>query len=199
MEQQLHEIFGSSSEHDVHEETNEVEEEVGDNSEMKVQTKIQFRIEWLDKFAWLNYVRFDDEITMKCNYCEKYRMNGPWGLGNGCTTLQHDALVTHEKSEVHKDAKERWINALEGKMKPIPDHIRQVRDANKERVISTMKISYFTCQEDLSLSKYEKLCKFLMDAKTPNMSKSQEYSSYTNRKSIMTLYIAYQNILNRFK
>ena len=124
VEQQLHEIFGSSSEHDVDEETNEVEEEVGDNSEMKVQTKRQFRMEWLNKFVWLNYVRFDDKITMKCNYCEKYRMNGPWGLGNGCTTLQDDSLITHEKSRVHKDAKERWINALEGKMKPIPDHIR---------------------------------------------------------------------------
>ena len=45
---------------------------------------------------------------MKCNYCEKYRMSGPWGLGNGCMTLQHDALVTHEKSVVHKDVKARW-------------------------------------------------------------------------------------------
>jgi hypothetical protein len=94
---------------------------------MKVQTKRKFRMEWLDKFDWLNYVRHDDKITMKCSYCEKYRMNGPWGLGNGCTTLQHDALVTHEKSLVHKDAKARWINALERKMKPIPDHIRQMK------------------------------------------------------------------------
>ena len=46
-----------------------------------------------------------------------------------------------------------------------------------------MKIAYFVCQEDLSLSMYEKLCKFLMDAKMPHMSKSQEYSSCTNRKS----------------
>ena len=57
-----------------------------------------------------------------------------------------------------------------------------MEDSNKERVIATMKISYFVCQEDLSLSKYEKLCKFLMDVKTPHMPKSQEYSSYTNRK-----------------
>ena len=109
-------------------------------------------------------------------------MSGPWGLGNGCMTLQHDALVTHEKSLVHKDAKARWISALERKMKLIPDHVRQVEDANKERVIATIKISYFVFHEDLSLSKYEKLCKFLMDAKTPHMPKSQEYSSYTNCK-----------------
>ena len=86
-------------------------------------------------------------------------------------------------------------NALERKMKPIPDHVRQVEDANKEIVIATMKISYFVCQEDLSLSKYEKLCKFIMDAKTPHMPKSQEYSSYTNRKYANDLYIAYQVIV----
>ena len=68
------------------------------------------------------------------------------GLGNGCTTLQHHALITHEKLLVHKDAKARWINALERKMKPIPNHIRQVEDANKERVISTMKVAYFIYQ-----------------------------------------------------
>ena len=183
VDQQLREIFGSSSDDDVDEETHEVEEDASSHSKMKVQTKRKFRMEWLDKFVWLNYVRFEDKIAMKCNYCEKYRMSGPWGLGNGCTTLQHDALVTHEKSLVHKDAKTRWINALERKMKPIPDHIRQMEDVNKERVIATMKIAYFVCQEDLSLSKYEKLCKFLIDAKTPCMPKSQEYSSYTNRKA----------------
>jgi len=179
LQQQFDEIFGSLSD----EETNEVEEEVDNHKKMKVQTKRKFRMEWLDKFDWLNYVRRDDEIYMKCSYCEKYRMSGPWGLGNGCTTLQHDALVTHEKSLIHKDAKARWISALERNMKPIPEHVRQVENANKERVISTMKVSYFVCQEDLSLSKYEKLCKFLIDAKTPDMPKSQEYSSYTNRKS----------------
>ena len=87
VEQQLHEIFGSSFDDDLDEETNEVDEEVANNSKMKVQTKRNFLMEWLDKFLWLNYVRCDDKIAMKCNYCEKYRMNGPWGLGNGCTTL----------------------------------------------------------------------------------------------------------------
>jgi hypothetical protein len=183
LEQQLHEIFGSLSEDDLNKETNEVEEDDNNQEKIERKTKRKFRMEWLDKFDWLNYVRHEDIITMKCSYCQKYRMSGPWGLGNGCTTLQHDALVTHEKSLVHKDAKRRWINELERKMKPIPDHIRQMEDENKERVITTMKISYFVCQEDLSLSKYERLCKFLMDAKTPYMPKSQDYSSYTNRKS----------------
>ena len=169
MDQQLYEIFGSSSDDDLDEEINEVEEEATSHSKNKVQTKKKIRMEWLNKFAWLNYVRLDNKIALKCSYCEKYKMSGPWGLKDGFITLQHDALVTHEKSLVHKDAKTRWNNALEGKMKPIPDNIRQMEDANKERVIATMKISYYVCQEDISLSKYEKLCKFVMDAKTPYM------------------------------
>lgn len=60
----MHEIFGSSSDRDLDEETSEVEEEVANNSKMKVQTKIHFCMEWLDKFLWLNYVRFDDKIAM---------------------------------------------------------------------------------------------------------------------------------------
>lgn len=127
----------------------------------------------VNKFLWLNYVSFDDKISMKCSYFEKYKMNGPWGLGNGCKILQHDALLTHEKALVHKDAKVIWINYIEGKMKPVPYHIRPLEEGNKERVISTMKVAYFIYQKDLSLSKYEKLCKFLMDAKTPYMPKFQ--------------------------
>ena len=82
----MHDIFGSSSDDDLDEEINEVEEEANNQRKMKVQTKRKFRMELLDKFHWLNYVRHDDKISMKCSYCEKYRMSGPWGLGNGCTT-----------------------------------------------------------------------------------------------------------------
>ena len=66
LQQQFDEIFGSLSD----EETNEVEEEVDNHKKMKVQTKRKFRMEWLDKFDWLNYVRLDDEIYMKCSYSE---------------------------------------------------------------------------------------------------------------------------------
>ncbi|XP_057813067.2 uncharacterized protein LOC131027099 [Cryptomeria japonica] len=104
------------------------------------------------------------------------------GIGGGCINLLRDALVTHEKSVIHKDAQARWINASEKKIKPIPDHILEVEDVNRERVITTLKTTYFVCQEDLSLSKYEKICKFLMDLRTPNMPKHQDYSTYTNRK-----------------
>ena len=67
--------------------------------------------------------------------------------------MDHGVVLHYEKLLVHKDAKTIWFSALERKMKPIPYHIRQMEDVNKERVIATMKISYFVCQEDLSLSK----------------------------------------------
>ena len=92
LEQELHDIFGSSSNDYLDEEINEVEEEANNQRKMKVQTKRKFRMQWLDKFHWLNYVRHDDKISMKCSYCEKYRISGPWGLGSCCTTLQHDVL-----------------------------------------------------------------------------------------------------------
>jgi hypothetical protein len=105
LEQQLHGIFGSLSKDDVDKETNEAEEDDNNQQKLKVKTKIKLCMEWLDKFDWSNYVRNDDTITIKCIYCEKYRISGPWVLGNGCTTLQHNSFVIHEKSLVHKDVK----------------------------------------------------------------------------------------------
>ena len=66
-------------------------------------------MEWLEKIVWLNHFHNDGNIVMKYNYCEKYRMPGPWGVGDGCTNFQCDALITHEKSWIHKDAQTRWI------------------------------------------------------------------------------------------
>ena len=57
LQQQLDEIFGRVSDEDVDEERNEAEEEVDNENKMKVQSKTKFRMEWLDKFDWLNYVR----------------------------------------------------------------------------------------------------------------------------------------------
>jgi len=45
-----------------------------------------------------------------------------------------------------------------------------MENANKETMIAILKISYFN--------------KLLMDAKTPYMSKSQEYSSNTNCEAV---------------
>jgi hypothetical protein len=75
LEQQLHEIFGSLYEDDLNKETNEVEEDDNNQEKIEGQTKRKFRMEWLGKFDWLNYVRHEDTITMKCIYCEKYRMS----------------------------------------------------------------------------------------------------------------------------
>lgn len=120
---------------------------------------------------------------MKCKYYEKHKMSGPWGTGNGFANFQCDALITHKKLIIHKDTKGRWFDAIERRMKSIPDHIIQIEDGNRERVITTMKVAYFICQEYLCLSKYEKLGNFLIGMKTPTMPKSQYYNSYTNHKA----------------
>ena len=43
----------------------------------------------------------DGKIYMKCKLCEKYKPQGPWGIGNGCNTIQYD-VTTHSKSCIHK-------------------------------------------------------------------------------------------------
>ena len=52
----MHDIFGSSSDDYLDEETKEVEEDSNNQKKMKVQTKIKFRMKWSHKFHWLNYV-----------------------------------------------------------------------------------------------------------------------------------------------
>jgi hypothetical protein len=44
----------------------------------------------------------DGKTRMKCKLCEKYKAQGPWGIGNGCNTIQYDVVTTHSKSSIHQ-------------------------------------------------------------------------------------------------
>lgn len=117
MKETFKEIFGSSSYDDSNEDAYQASEgvsisdKVGEGSNInqgkQKVLKRKFWMEWLEKIVWLNYFQHDGKIVMKCNYCEKYNMLDPWGIGDGFRNLQCDALVTHEKSVIHKDAQAR--------------------------------------------------------------------------------------------
>jgi hypothetical protein len=128
----------------------------------------------------LRETKHEGKIIMKCIYCETHKAVRPWGIDIGFSTMQHDSLVVHANSSIHKLSQAKWIYGNERKAKPITEHIACIDDRNKERVITTMKLVYWVVQEDLPLSKYESLCLFAMSLQTPNMPKNKDYTSYTN-------------------
>ncbi|XP_057858696.1 uncharacterized protein LOC131067628 [Cryptomeria japonica] len=173
--------------------------EGGELSVQKKRTpkaKREFREEWKDKYKWLKTATHEGKTVMKCIYCEEHKLVGPWGAGTGCTSMQHDALVTHANSRNHKLSEAKWISENEGKSKSgaevavmdeinkettIASMLANIDDINKERVITTMKLAYWLVQEDIPLSKYESLCCLAMSLQAPNMPKNKDYRSYTNQ------------------
>eukprot|EP01018_Ginkgo_biloba_P027926 Gb_38491 [translate_table: standard] len=119
------------------------EEESSSQRKQKAQPKRVFREQWKTKYPRLHCNYCDGNPLMKCEWCELCNAPGPWGNGDGCNTIQHDAVVTHANSHVHKASKTSWLYKMERLAKPIPKHITNIDDANKERVITTMKLAYF--------------------------------------------------------
>ncbi|KAH9293091.1 hypothetical protein KI387_041709, partial [Taxus chinensis] len=170
--------------------------EPGTQKKRKPKAKREFREEWKDKYKWLKSVTHEGKTVMKCIYCEEHKLVGPWGSGTGCTSMQHDALVTHANSRNHKLSETKWISENEGKETSgtelaviddinkettIATMLANIDDVNKERVITTMKLAYWLVQEDIPLSKYESLCSLAMSLQAPNMPKNKDYRSYTNQ------------------
>ena len=85
---------------------------------LKVATKPRkYQPSWADKFPWVRCIIRDSKEYMKCEYCEKYKMHGPWGIGDGCVTMQRDAIVDHALTNVHKLASSKWLCEVEKKAK----------------------------------------------------------------------------------
>ena len=60
---------------------------------------------------------------MKCSLCEKYKVQGPWGNGNGCTTIQYDGVITHSIYVNHQTSFQRNLYEIERLANPIPEHL----------------------------------------------------------------------------
>ena len=147
----------------------------------KEKPKRKFRDAWRDKFPWLRCLLQGDQTCMKCTWCEKYGSPGPWGTGHGCFNLQLHAIQTHASSSGHKLSSTKWMCDVEKKTMSIPTHVSQLDDANKNKVITTMKLMYFVAKKDLSIATYQDLCDLAIVLEVPHMPKQTEYTSYATR------------------
>ncbi|MCO5567029.1 hypothetical protein L7F22_020712 [Adiantum nelumboides] len=138
----------------------------------------KFREEWTRKFSFLKYIVRGKEEFMKCLWCERYKLKGPWGKGSGCKTIMVSAIRKHRRSKEHAWAAARFHceNGVQ-----MPAHMEVMTSRNISRVITVMKLAYFNAREDLALRKYEKLCELAYALDVQNMPKQHDYSSYTNR------------------
>ena len=136
---------------------------------------------------------------MKCKICDKYKAQVPWGIGDGCNTIQYDAVTTLEKSNIHQTSTQKNLYETKRLKKPITEHIVVISEANKERVITTMKLAYFIAQKDISIATYEYLFHLQMYLQMPNMPSRVEYSSYINRKAATEFIHSISNYLEEVK
>ncbi|MCO5591377.1 hypothetical protein L7F22_045360 [Adiantum nelumboides] len=197
----LHEIFGSSSVCEDHDDDIEMEESgnvlqadmevfgmpldnpppsnVQENASnvVKKKKKRKFRAEWSHKFSFLKLLVIEDREFMKCLWCEKYQQKGPWGKGKGCKTIQISAIRKHKRSPEHRFAQLKTLH--EGGIK-VEEHMQVLGSKIQRRVITCMKLMYFVAREDLACKKYKKLCDLAYALDVESMPVRNDYSSYTN-------------------
>ncbi|MCO5569033.1 hypothetical protein L7F22_022739 [Adiantum nelumboides] len=152
----LHEIFGSSSVCEDHDDDIEMEE-----SGNVLQADLEL----------------SDREFMKCLWCEKYQQKGPWGKGKGCKTIPISAIRKHKRSPEHRFAQLKTLH--EGGIK-VEEHMQVLGSKIQRRVITCMKLMYFVAREDLACKKYKKLCDLAYALDVESMPVRNDYSSYTN-------------------
>ena len=57
-------------------------------------SKREFWEEWKIKHPWVYSINVvGGKTCMKCIFCENYKAQGPWGIKNGCNTIQYMMLL----------------------------------------------------------------------------------------------------------
>jgi len=85
----------------------------------------------------------DEKACVKWNICEKYRAQGPRGIGNGCTTIQYDSMTTYSQSCINQTSVQKKMFETKRVTKPIQTYIMTINETNKKRLITTMTLTYF--------------------------------------------------------
>ncbi|KAI5083854.1 hypothetical protein GOP47_0000023 [Adiantum capillus-veneris] len=143
----------------------------------KKVTVRKFRQEWTITYPFVFQVIHKEKEFMKCAWCTKYKVKGPWGKGNGCKTIMKSAIRKHRKSKEHVWAATKHYSEGGKQMKT---HEKEVISKNRHRVITVMKLAYFNAKEDLAIRKYEGLCGLAYSLNVEEMPIQHDYSSYTN-------------------
>jgi hypothetical protein len=133
------------------------------------------------------------EEHIKCLWCVKFKGDTPFAR-EGSSTIQLSGLNVHASSEAHKHSIQLLDYELRQPCLPITKHIELMLDVEKSRIISVMETMYFVAIKDLPLEMYKDLCDLHMYKGTPNMSLTNEYSSYTNITSSKEFLLATKEV-----
>ncbi|MCO5558880.1 hypothetical protein L7F22_012470, partial [Adiantum nelumboides] len=90
-------------------------EVIASTTKSKKVTKRKFRQEWVNTYPFVfQVIRNDGKEAMKCAWCTKYKVKGPWGKGNGCTTIMKSAIRKHQEMPIQHDYSS-YTNMMAGK------------------------------------------------------------------------------------
>ncbi|MCO5559570.1 hypothetical protein L7F22_013171 [Adiantum nelumboides] len=117
----------------------------------------------------------------KCKWCSFANKKTPFAHVEGSKSLQKTALRIHEKFDEHREAKVMWKEHEKRTMVPMPKHIEEMHDAEKDMIVTCMQISWYVMKRCMPIEGYAKECGFLKFMGTPNMPIVNEYSSYTSK------------------
>ena len=140
-----------------------------------------FQSAWKDKFSWLDYN--GDLKVMYCKFCRSHGKDNAFTKGS--TRFKIDALYEHSVIKDHTDVFEDSIAK-----KAMERVVSQLISNQDFKVISLVKLVYYTCSEKEAFKKFESLyelfCLMLQDL--PELSKDYKKGiHYLNSKGFNKL------------
>ena len=118
---------------------------------------------------------------MKCAYCIHVYSRSKWAT-IGCRSLQYSSVKYHERSHEHILSIHIWeVRNRRRDGAPRDRYVDNMINKEYARIITCMKILYFTIQNDRSILSYEDTCQLLRDLHTPEMRVNDDYGAYTSK------------------
>ena len=152
---------------------------VGDGEKSLTTKERRFRDQWKLQFPWICPITVNGLMRVKCIYCERFQVKGPFGKDEGCRNLQRGALNDHNKSTRHCYARTRWLS-MNGQCKPIPQHVSSTIEGMKAKIITAMKFMYFIVLNCLPISCYTSMCNFAKEMDFGGLPGSKDCATYAN-------------------
>ena len=172
----------SSSEHDDPELVGPMEQAPQQRNVGREYRRV-FKANWRTGRPWLMHLRPTDgprSGLMKCASCIHMHSRSRWATV-GCRSLQYSSVKDHERSREHILSMPIWEarDRRRGRA-PMDRHVDNMINRECARIITCMKILYFTIQKDRSILSYEDTCQLMRDLHTPEMPVNDDYGAYTS-------------------